>query len=189
MSFNHRVIVISSVSGGGKTTVIRRLLAKHNRLKSAITATSRSPRHGEVDGIDYHFFTEAEFRQKIADGEFIEHAEVHGNLYGVPVSEIESAKNEEKILILNIDVQGMQSLKQKFDTLLLSIFLLPPDEQTWESRLRSRATDSEETIQLRLKQGRTELQLAHTFDYQVINSDLDECIRQIEQLLVKEGIE
>lgn len=188
MVSDKKVIVISSVSGGGKTTVIRRLLANHNRLISATTATSRQPRQGETNGVDYHFFTKDEFRQKIDNHQFIEHAEVHGNLYGVPLSEIERAEQEKKILILNIDVQGMQSLKIKFDHGLLSIFLLPPDQQTWEKRLRSRGTDSEETIQVRLEQGRKELELANQFDYQVVNSDLDECVKKIEQILIMHGI-
>lgn len=181
-----RIAVLSSVSGGGKNTVLHRLLERNDRLYAAVTATSRRPRAGEVDGIHYHFLSPEEFRSRIEKGEFLEYAEVHGNLYGVPISEVDRASHAGKTLILNIDVQGMTTLKKRYGSRVISIFLLPPDEKTWESRLRSRGTESEEEVQLRLRIGREELARAGEFDHQVINDDLDQCVQRIEEILREE---
>lgn len=180
------IVVLSSVSGGGKNTVLRRLLERNDRLYAAVTATSRRPRAGEQDGVHYHFLTPEEFRRRIEQGGFIEHAEVHGNLYGVPVSEIDRAHSLGKTLILNIDVQGMTTLKERYGSRIVTIFLLPPDEKTWESRLRQRGTESEEEVQLRLRIGRNELARADQFDHRVINDNLDHCVNQVEDILRSE---
>ncbi len=182
-----RIVVLSSVSGGGKNTVLHRLLDRNDGLYAAVTATSRRPREGEKNGIHYHFLSREEFLRRIEQGGFLEHAEVHGNLYGVPVSEVERAQQLGKTLILNIDVQGMTTLKERYGSQIVTIFLLPPDEKTWEARLRHRGTESEEEIQLRLGIGREELNRAADFDHQIVNDNLEECVNQVEAVLRREG--
>jgi len=128
------VIVISSVSGGGKTTLIHRLLERSERLQVAITATTRAPRAGEVDAVHYYFYSEEEFQKKIERDEFIEHAFVHGNHYGVPLLPVLACLREGKSVILNIDVQGMITIKQKLNDSMISFFLQPPSLEIWEER-------------------------------------------------------
>jgi len=176
--------VLSSVSGGGKNTVLQKLIGHYpDKLCVAVTATSRAPRTGEKDGVHYHFLQRQKFLSMIDESGFIEHAEVHGNLYGIPKTEIENARASGKTLLLNIDVQGMATLKEKFEGQVLTIFLLPPDEKTWEHRLRSRGTESDEDIALRLRLGKEELARASQFDYQVVNDDLNRCIKDLEEIL------
>ena len=148
-----KVIVISSVSGGGKTTVIGELVRRHRELAVAITATSRPPRDGERDGEHYHFLSREEFEPKIEEGGFLEHATVHGNHYGVPMDQVEKRLQQGESIILNIDVQGMKTIRDRMKERALTIFLLPPDEKTWEERLRGRGTDSDEVILQRLDEG------------------------------------
>lgn len=188
MAGSNSIVVLSSVSGGGKNTVLHRLLEKHSMLQVAVTATSRRPREGEVDGVHYHFMTPEDFQRRIADGGFIEHAQVHGNFYGVPAFEVDRVRAQGKVLMLNIDVQGMRSLKERFPGDVVTIFLLPPDEAVWEQRLRHRGTESEEDIQLRLQIGKRELSEADQFDYRVVNDDLDRCVADVERILEQTGV-
>lgn len=187
MQKSGRIVVLSSVSGGGKNTVLKKLLERQGRLAVAVTATSRRPREGEIDGVHYHFVEPQEFERRIRDGEFIEHARVHGNLYGVPACEVDRVLSAGRTLVLNIDVQGMHSLKERYGSRVVTIFLVPPDDRTWENRLRHRGTESEEEIQLRLRIGRQELAEAHLFDHQVRNAELDRCVEEVEHILQKEG--
>lgn len=188
MAARNSIVVLSSVSGGGKNTVLHRLLEKHSVLQMAVTATSRRPREGEQDGIHYHFLDPVDFQRKIKEGGFIEHAEVHGNLYGVPAFEVDRIRSQGKVLILNIDVQGMRSLKERYGKDVVTIFLLPPDEAVWEQRLRHRGTESEQDIQLRLRIGKQELAEAHQFDYRVVNDSLEQCIADVERILEQAGV-
>jgi guanylate kinase len=182
-----RLIVISSVSGGGKTSLIRLLTRKHPELFVAVTATSRKPRVGEVEGVHYYFLSPDEFQARIDHGEFLEHARVHGNYYGIPAAPVEAKLAEGVSVILNIDVQGMRTIKRRMGARVITIFLTPPDETVWESRLRERGTDSEEDIQLRLAQGRAELAQAHDFDYRVENDLLERAAGEVAAILESEG--
>ncbi len=189
LSTRSRVIVISSVSGGGKTSLISRLIEKHGEhLHVAVTATSRSPRSNESDGIHYHFYSADEFKRKIAADELLEYAEVHGNFYGVPAAPVEAKLAGGISVILNIDYQGMRTVREKLGERVLTIFLLPPDRDVWEQRLRSRGTDSEADIQLRLQQGETEMKVANEYDYFVMNDILDRAVDEVVLILRKEGI-
>lgn len=183
-----RLIVISSVSGGGKTTVIDQLKLRNRELVSIITATSRKPREGEVEGEHYQFLSAEEFEKKLANNGFLEHARVHGNLYGVPRQAVEDVLHKGKHVVLNIDVQGMRTVKEIFHEQVITIFLLPPDEKIWEERLRSRGTDPEAEIQRRLKEGRAEIACKDEFDYQVLNFDLIKTIEGVEDILRKENV-
>lgn len=183
------ILIISSVSGGGKTTIIRELIKKYPRnFHLAITATTRKPRLNEVDGQDYYFFSEEKFSEYIEKGLFLEYAKVHSHFYGVPVLELEKARQNGKILVLNIDYQGMRTVRTKFPSQTVSIFLLPPSEEEWIRRLRARNTETEEQLQIRIQQGKKELEAAKEFDYRVINDDLQECLREIIVILKKENM-
>ncbi len=179
------ILVISSVSGGGKNTVIKELLKKMpEKFVVAITATSRLPREKEIHGVHYYFLSREDFEEKIKNNEFLEYAIVHENYYGVPLSELQRVGD--KILILNIDYQGMRTLKNKFPEQVLSIFLLPPDERTWFKRLSSRNTETYEQLEIRLRDGIKEIHSSEEYDYRVINDDLQSCVNEIIQILQNE---
>ncbi|MEQ8352289.1 MAG: guanylate kinase [Leptospiraceae bacterium] len=182
-----RVVVISSVSGGGKNTIVRHLLEKTNDLAVAITATSRDPRPGEEHGKDYLFLERQDFQNRIDRGEFLEHATVHGNLYGVPESSVQEIINRGQSVILIIDVQGRRHIKERMGDQVISIFLEPPDRKQWEQRLRHRGTDSEKDILLRLEDGIRELEEARQFDHVITNDSIDQCTSAILNILEKEG--
>ena len=182
-----RVVVISSVSGGGKNTIVKHLLEKTDELAVAITATSRAPRSGEVDGKDYLFLGREDFESRIRNGEFLEHATVHGNLYGVPESSVRAILDRGKSAILIIDVQGRRHIKDRMGGQVISIFLEPPDRKEWENRLRHRGTDSEKAIVLRLQDGLQELEEARFFDHVIINDSIENCTARLLELLEKEG--
>lgn len=189
MSDGHgKIIVISSVSGGGKTSLIRLLKRNHPRLWIAVTATTREPRTGETDGVDYFFYTREQFEETLAAGGFLEHALVHGNYYGVPAEPVYEKLKKGRSVILNIDVQGMRTVRALMGGEVLSIFLLPPDLKVWEDRLRSRGTDSEEGIQRRLAEGHAELKSSVEYDYQIVNDILEVAAGQVSGILTEVGI-
>ncbi len=183
-----KILVISSVSGGGKNTVIKELLNTYpNDFYLAITATTRPKRLGEVPNRDYYFFSKEEFTKMIQENQFLEYAEVHGNYYGIPISELEKSKTLNKKLILNIDYQGLRTIKGKLKEKITSIFLKPPSESVWIERLKKRNTDSEEAIQIRLQEGKKELEASKEYDYIVVNDDLSICIKELIEILHKEN--
>lgn len=188
MAPNVKVIVISSVSGGGKTTLIHEILKSHPNFEVAITSTSRAPRGKEEDGKHYYFLSPEEFEQSIQKDEFLEHAQVHGNFYGVPKKPVLDAIDSGKSVILNIDMQGMRSVKEKLGELVFTIFVLPPDLEQWEDRLRNRKTETEEQIRARLQQGALELEAAFEYDHRIINDELDKAVSDLEGILKKEGV-
>ncbi len=188
MEHKSKVIVISSVSGGGKTSLIHLLVRNHPELAVAVTATSRQPRKGEINGDHYFFLSSEEFSRKIQQNEFLESAQVHGNYYGVPAAPVFETLENGKSVILNIDVQGMRSVKARMGGRLLSVFILPPDRETWEHRLRTRATDSEADIQKRLNEGLSEMKAAEEYDYRVVNEVLESAAGEISAILQAENI-
>jgi len=184
-----RAIVISSVSGGGKTSLIGLLVERHPELHVAVTATSRDPREGERHGVDYYFLAPEEFQRRLLQGDFLEHARVHGNHYGIPAAPVEERLNQGLPVILNIDIQGMRTVRARLGhARVITVFLLPPSEAVWEQRLRSRGTDSERDIQFRLEQGRSELKAADEFDYQIVNDRLAQAVEDVEAILRQEGV-
>jgi guanylate kinase len=168
-----RLIVVSAPSGTGKTTLCARLLREIPELKLSISTTTRAPRGTEKNGVEYFFVTHEEFKKKIADDRFAEWAEVHGNFYGTTKDFVESSFAAGKSLLLDIDVQGAASLHRAYPTESVRIFLKPPSMQELERRLRARATDSEESIQKRLKAAAEELKHLEHFDFVVVNDDLE----------------
>lgn len=183
-----RIIVISSVSGGGKTTIISRLKERYPEIRSAVTATTRSPRPGEVNGKDYFFYSKEEFESMVEKDGFVEHAFVHGNYYGVPAGPLNAKLDAGTSVILNIDVQGMESVVRLFQDRVVSIFIKPPDTETWLQRLRSRGSDPEEAIRLRIENGKQEMEKADRFRYTIVNDDLERAVNEIIEILKAEGV-
>jgi guanylate kinase len=175
------LVVISGPSGVGKTSVAGRLL-RSPQFARAVTATTRAPRPGETDGVDYRFLGEAEFKAGIAAGEFLEHAEVHGRLYGTPRKAVESILRRGLACLLVIDVQGAATLRRE-GVEALYVFVAPPSEEELERRLRSRKTDSAADISSRLATARAELARRNEYDTVVINDDLERVVGEISGLV------
>ncbi len=164
------LFVVSAPSGAGKTSLCRELISSVADLRQSISFATRERRSGEEDGVDYHFVGIDIFRQMIGRNEFAEWAEVHGNLYGTALETIDSAAASGIDLLLDIDCQGAQQLRQNYKRGVF-IFILPPDYIELEKRLRERGTDSEDVIQRRLCNARAEIAQAHNYDYLVVNDD------------------
>jgi guanylate kinase len=178
------LVVISSPSGGGKTTVVRRLLEKGGEeFTRSVSATTRAPRPGEVNGRDYYFLSEEEFRQRIAKGDFVEFAEVHGHLYGTLREQIERELRGGKVILLAIDVQGGLSIRRAFPEDSLLIFLAPPSLEVLEQRLRGRGTDAEEEIRRRLARVPMEMEMASHYDRLVVNDVVERAAEEILQAI------
>lgn len=189
MKTKKNILIISSVSGGGKNTIINKLLEKYpENFKVAITATTRKPRSNEINGKHYFFLTEEEFKNKIENNQFIEYARVHNYYYGIPLSELENALKENKKLILNIDYQGMRTIKKQFHNQTLSIFLKPPSEEVWLERLKKRNTESNQELLIRIEEGKKEMEAAKEYDYIVINDNLEDCVKNVINILQKEDL-
>ena len=177
--------MLSAPSGAGKTTITRRILAKHgDALMFSISATTRAQRPGEQDGVDYYFVTRDRFEELIASAALIEHEEIFGNLYGTPSSEIERARSLGKRLLFDIDVKGGLSIRSKYPQDSQLIFIAPPSLETLERRLRARQTEPEETIRRRLERASMEMAMANQYDHVVINDDLETAIAEVEQLIM-----
>jgi len=177
-----KIIILSAPSGTGKSTIISHLIKnKDLRLGFSVSATSRKPRGEEVDGKDYFFLTEEEFQRRIDNGEFVEWEEVYaGTRYGTLESEVERVTDSGHNLIMDVDVKGALNIKKRFGEDARSIFIMPPDVATLEKRLRSRATDLEDTIRKRLEKAEFEMGFADKFDSIVVNDRLEDAVRDVE---------
>lgn len=177
------MVVIAGPAGVGKGTLVRRILSQQDDFMLSVSATTRDPRPGEVDGVDYHFVPERQFQDLIQHGELLEYAQVHGrHYYGTPKSELKRAQALDKHLLLEIDLQGARQVKRLAPD-SLSIFINPPSWEELELRLRNRGTETEEQIQTRLRTARTEIASAGEFDYQVVNQDLDLAVGEVVNLV------
>lgn len=171
-----RFVVLTAPSGSGKTTIARRLLAALPGLRFSVSATTRPPRAGEVDGRDYHFVSPERFAAMIAAGELLEWQEVYpGRFYGTPRSEL---VKDDRALLLDIDVQGARNVKQMYGEDVLALYIAPPSLAVLEARLRARGTESEETLHVRLGRARAEMAFAEFFDHVVVNDVLDEAVAE-----------
>ncbi len=174
-----KLIVLSAPSGAGKTTLCLKLLRDFPQLELSISTTTRAPRGLEKGGVDYHFVTQDHFKAQIAANRFAEWALVHGNYYGTSKDVIESAFGAGKSILLDIDVQGAASLKKAYPQECVSFFISPPSLVVLEQRLRSRGTDSEESIQKRLNNSREEMARAADFDHTIVNDELDRAYSEL----------
>lgn len=179
------LVVVSGPSGVGKTTVVERVLATSGlRLRRAVTATTRSPRAGERDGVSYHFWTEDEFRKAIDDGRMIEYAVVFNrDFYGTPRSEVDPYRAEGVGVVLVIDVQGAASVRDLYPGDHLSVFITTPTFDELEARLRLRGSEPEDRVRRRLAEARVEVARQGEFDRVVINQELGQAVRELEQLI------
>ncbi|HZU37973.1 MAG TPA: guanylate kinase [Gemmataceae bacterium] len=177
------LLILSGPSGSGKSTVISRLLATTDLpLHVAVSATTRSPRQGEVDGVSYHFWSPERFEAERQAGAFLECANVHGRWYGTLRREVDPYREKGIGVILVIDVQGARTVRQQYPG-CLTVFLQTGSMETYECRLRQRGTESEAAIRGRLETARTELACASTYDYQVVNDDLDQAVAELRAIL------
>lgn len=175
-------VVLAATSGTGKTTIARRLVEDSPSYVFSVSATTRPPRQGEQDGVDYHFLSRMEFERRIAEGDFAEWASVHGRLYGTPRSELIAAAERGHRVVLDIDVQGARQIRASVPDARL-IFVLPPSVDIMMARLTGRGSEAPESIARRLHSALVELQAVPEFDYVVVNDDLDECLTEIRAIV------
>ncbi|MGO4855195.1 guanylate kinase [Phaeovulum sp. W22_SRMD_FR3] len=168
------LIILSSPSGAGKSTLAKRLMAWDEGLRFSVSATTRAPRPGEVDGREYYFRSRAEFEAMVAAGEMLEHAEVFGNLYGTPKGPVEAAMLEGRDTLFDVDWQGGQQIRRSsLGKDVVSIFVLPPSIEELDRRLRGRGQDSDEVIAGRMAKSRDEISHWSEYDYVLVNNDID----------------
>lgn len=180
-------IILSSPSGGGKTTIAHRLLAQRDDVGYSVSCTTRAPRRGEQDGVDYHFLTREEFIERRRMGEFIESAEVHGNLYGTLRREISRVLAGGRHVIMDIDVQGARQIRESFVN-AVSIFLLPPSADVLLERLKRRHTESPAQLVDRLHSALHELRAVNEYQYVVVNDDLDHAVARVASVVDAEVV-
>jgi guanylate kinase len=180
------LFVLSSPSGAGKSTITRAMLEREPGLQFSVSVTTRKPRAGEIDGHHYHFINKERFDRMVKEGALIEHAGVFGNYYGTPRAPIESALAAGRDVILDLDWQGTQQLKQAMRADVVAVFILPPDRVTLERRLRSRAQDSEDVVKARMVKSADEMSHWPEYDYVVVNEDLEDSVAVVKAVLLAE---
>lgn len=182
MTKTAHLFVISGPSGAGKGTVLARLLQERSNLGLTVSATTRSPRPGEIDGKSYYFMSDEEFMDRVSRGDFLEWASVHGHHYGTLKAEVDRLLAAGSSVVLEIDPQGAFSVRESYPDAVL-IFIEPPSMEVLEARLRGRATESEAAVQLRLEDARREMMLADRYDVRVVNDQLDTAVQQLALVL------
>lgn len=185
---NKGVFIFSAPSGSGKTTILKPILEKlKDKFGFSISATTRPPREGEKDKVDYYFITPQKMKEHIANGDFLEWEEVYpGKYYGTYKSELERIWQQGKYVIFDIDVKGGVNIKNILKNQACSIFIMPPSIEELERRLRNRNTESEETLKERLLRAEMEISLSENFDFVVCNDDLDEAIAKVEEIITQQ---
>ncbi|MBO9518238.1 MAG: guanylate kinase [Porphyrobacter sp.] len=182
------MLILSSPSGAGKTTIARKLLAEDANLRMSVSVTTRPMRPGEVDGHDYHFTHLPGFNKMVEADAFLEWAEVFGNCYGTPRAQIREGLESGHDFLFDVDWQGAQQLSQRAGADVVSVFLLPPSIAELESRLRSRGTDSDEVIAGRMDRARSEISHWDGYDYVVVNHDIEACFKRVRTILEAERL-
>ena len=180
------LVVVSGFAGTGKGTVMKELLGRYDSYALSISATTRNPRPGEVDGREYFFKTKEEFEQMIERDEFVEHACYVGNYYGTPKKYVQEQLTAGKDVILEIEIQGALNIKSQFPDALL-LFIAPPSADVLKARLVGRGTETEEVIEQRLARAVEESKGIENYDYLVVNDDLDECVENVHQMIQSAG--
>ena len=179
-----QLFIVSAPSGAGKTTILKPVIADLPALSFSVSHTTRAPRAGEIDGRDYHFVNRADFARMRDNHEFLEFAEVHNNLYGTSLQAVIEQLESGTDVILDIDVQGARQIMDNKDTSPVTIFIVPPSMAELKRRLTGRATDSEETIKLRLENATREMASQDMYDHVIINDELDEAIEMVKAVIL-----
>lgn len=187
MNIKGLVIVVVSPSGGGKGTILREVMSVNEKMRFSVSATTRNPREGEIEGEHYYFVSREKFETMIAGHEMLEYAEYCGNYYGTPIAPVEKWVNEGHDVILEIEVQGCEQIKNLLPD-CVTIFILPPSMEVLEKRLRRRGTESEEVLQGRLKTALSEIKYAEKADYIVINDKLEDAVEDFNAIIKAEKL-
>jgi guanylate kinase len=182
------LIVLSSPSGAGKTTISRRLLQDDDNLGMSVSVTTRPMRSGEKDGTDYHFIDQSQFEAMVGASELLEHATVFGNSYGTPRGPVEAALAAGRDILFDVDWQGAQQLRAAMDRDLVSVFILPPSAEELHSRLVNRALDPEDVVRLRMAEASGEMEHWDAYDYVVVNEDIDHSVDGVRAILQAERL-
>jgi guanylate kinase len=182
------MLVVSSPSGAGKTTLTRNLLEQEENVSLSISVTTRPRRPSEIDGVHYHFITKRRFELMRDSGELLEWAQVHGNFYGTPQESVEKALSDGRDVLFDIDWQGTQQLYEKMREDVVSVFVLPPSAMELKARLERRAEDTEETIARRLRNAAEEIPHWTEYDYVLVNRDLDKSFARLRAILTAERL-
>ncbi len=177
-----KLIVLTGPSGVGKGTLMNAILQRYPELHYSVSATTRSPRPGEVNGKNYHFITRSEFEKLVTQGEFLEWAEFAGNFYGTPREAVLNHIQSGELVVLEIELEGARQIRHTFPS-ALSIFILPPSFAELEKRIRGRGQDTEEAISRRLNRAEEEIAAADEFDLQIINNDFEQALQEIEKAI------
>jgi len=179
------LMVISGPSGTGKGTLVKHLLKRNNRIQLSVSATTRNPRTGEVDGVNYFFLKEAEFKEKLEQDEFLEHAEVYGNFYGTPKAFVENQLNKGQSVLLEIDIVGALQIREKFDEVVF-LFVIPPSLKELQRRIKTRGTETPEQMAKRMDSALEEIKELKQYDYVILNDQIDKATRLIESIVEAE---
>ena len=179
------LIVISGPSGAGKGTICKALLEKRQDIEVSVSATTRNPRDGEIDGVNYHFLKKEDFLKKLEQGDFLEYAQVYGNFYGTPKSNVEEVLESGKNVILEIDIQGALKVKEKA-TEGVFIFILPPSMEELKQRIIKRGSETQESLMTRFKNAYQEINYVSKYNYAVVNDEVDTAVEKIEGIIVAE---
>ena len=183
------LLILSSPSGAGKSTLARRLMSWDTSLRFSVSATTRAPRPGEVDGLHYHFRSRAAFEDMVQAGEMLEHAEVFGNLYGSPRAPVAAAMEQGRDTLFDIDWQGGQQIRNSsLGNDVVSVFILPPSIAELDARLHGRGADSDAVIAGRMARSRDEISHWAEYDYVLVNDDLDRCFNDLQTILSAERL-
>ena len=183
------LVILSSPSGAGKTSIARALVKGNENFLFSVSATTRKSRPGEVNGREYDFLTVDQFRQKIKEGQFLEHAKVFGNLYGTPVQAVRDSISQGKSVVFDVDWQGGKQIRSSsLSKFVISIFILPPSIKELHDRLMNRAQDSSETVKDRMKKSIDEIMHWKEYDYVIVNRDFDKTLREVESIITSEKL-
>ena len=183
------LVILSSPSGAGKTSIARALVEENKNFLFSVSATTRKSRPGEVNGREYHFLTVNEFRERINDGQFLEHAKVFGNLYGTPLEPVMESINDGKDLIFDVDWQGGKQIRSSsLSKFVISIFILPPSIKALQERLMKRAQDSSETVKDRMTKSIGEIMHWKEYDYVIVNNNFEQTLSEVKSIITSEKL-
>ena len=189
MSEKGVLVILSSPSGAGKTSIARALVEENRNFLFSVSATTRKSRPGEVNGREYHFLTVNEFRERINDGQFLEHAKVFGNLYGTPLEPVIESINDGKDLIFDVDWQGGKEIRSSsLSKFVISIFILPPSIKALQERLMKRAQDSSETVKDRMTKSIGEIMHWKEYDYVIVNNNFEQTLHEVKSIIRSEKL-